>query len=75
LNDETVNYETRESAILNRLCEASPLSLPELIREFGDDAEDLIGKLTRRGLVNRLEEYLIPSAAGRHANALDASWQ
>jgi hypothetical protein len=76
LNDQIINFEARESAVLNRLCEACPLSLPELVREFGELAEDLIGRLTRRGLVNRLDgEYLIPSAAGRHANALDETWQ
>jgi hypothetical protein len=75
LNDQVTNFEARESAILNRLCEACPLSLPELMREFGDFADDAVGRMTRRGLVNRLDgEYLIPSAAGRHANAIDETW-
>jgi hypothetical protein len=67
--------ERLEGSILHRLCEAGPLEESELEREFGDDAEDCMGMLRRRGLAHRLAgDFLIASAAGRHAHDLDTSW-
>ena len=65
------DYEQLETLVLKRLCEAGPLQEVELEREFGPDAEDCMGVLRRRGLVHALVgEFLIASAAGRHAHAV-----
>jgi hypothetical protein len=63
------DYEQLEALILQRLCEAGPLQETELLREFGDEAEDCMGVLRRRGLAHAMEGgFLIASAAGRHAH-------
>jgi hypothetical protein len=74
-DEESVEIEFTESAVLNRLCEAGPLKIEELERELGSDAEACVNELDRRGLIHRLGDgFLIPSAAGRHANHLDPTW-
>lgn len=76
MDDGQIDHQYTEGAVLHRLCKAGPLARAELVREFGTPAEDCIGRLSSLGLVNRLEgDFLIASAAGRHANHLDASWR
>lgn len=69
-----MDYEQLEALMLKRLCEAGPLQEAELEREFGSDAEDCMGLLRRCGLAHAMEGgFLIASAAGRHAHALESS--
>jgi hypothetical protein len=76
MGDEHVDYGFTEGAILDRLCKAGPLRTAELVREFGDEAEDCADLLRRRGLAHRMKGgFLIVSAAGRHANSIDPTWQ
>jgi len=69
-----MDYEQLEALVLKRLCEAGPLQEAELEREFGTGAEDCMGLLRRRGLAHAMQGgFLIASAAGRHAHALESS--
>jgi hypothetical protein len=64
--------EEMDSAILWRLCKEGPWAVVELERELGGDALDGVGRLVGRGLAHRLgDEFVIASAAGRHAHSLD----
>lgn len=46
-----------------------PWSLEEISRELGDpvEADDCLGRLTRRGLVHQLDGYVFASRAAIHA--------
>jgi hypothetical protein len=69
-----LGYEELDALILKRLCEAGSLQEKELEREFCSDAEDCMGLLRRRGLAHAMHGgFLIASAAGRHAHALESS--
>jgi hypothetical protein len=76
MDGEQFDYERMESVILERLCEAGPLKESELVREFGDEADDCADRLGRRGLAHRMKGgFVIASAAGRHANSIDPTWR
>jgi hypothetical protein len=68
----TLDDESMDTAILWRLCREGPWAVVELERELGRGAHDGVGRLVGRGLAHRLEgEFVIASAAGRHAHSLD----
>jgi L-aminopeptidase/D-esterase-like protein len=75
-HEPTLDDGTLDNAILGRLCEAGPLAVSELVRELGPNAKDGLGRLVEKGLAHRLEgDFVIASAAGRHANTIDPTWR
>ncbi len=64
-----------DNAVLGRLCRSAPLTEEEIRRELGTDGVDSLNNLVAKGLAHRFEGgFVIPSAAGRHANEIDPSW-
>jgi hypothetical protein len=71
-----MDEEAMDNSILGRLCKEGPWEVPELVRELGLGAKDSVGRLVGRGLAHRLEgDFVIASAAGRHANSIDPTWR
>ena len=65
-----------DNLVLGRLCEAGPLSEAEVERQYGLDGADSLARLTELGLAHRNDgEFVIASAAGRHAHGIDPSWR
>ena len=65
-----------DNQVLGLLCGEGPLTVFELEREMGGVCgADAVERLVRRGLAHRIEGgFVIASAAGRHANAIDPTW-
>ena len=65
-----------DNLVLARLCEAGPLCEAEVERQYGTDGADSLARLTEMGLAHRIGgEFVIASAAGRHAHGIDPSWR
>jgi hypothetical protein len=64
-----------DNGVLGRLCEKGPLRPEELRREFGIAGIDALDRLVRKGLAHRIgDDFVIASASGRHANAIDPTY-
>lgn len=73
--DEQLDDERTDNLVLGRLCEAGSLTVAELMRELGTGGADGADRLVGAGLAHRLDgDFIIPSAAGRHANQFDPTW-
>jgi hypothetical protein len=70
-----MDEDAMDNAVLGRLCHSGPLTEEEIRRELGLRGADALDNLVAKGLAHRLDgDFVIPSAAGRHANQIDPSW-
>ena len=71
----TLDDESVDAAVLDRLCGSGPWTDAELERELGIGGRDAADRLAAKGLAHRMDRLIFASVSGRHAHGLDQTWK
>jgi predicted transcriptional regulator len=71
--EDRVSERDRDQTVLHLLLDYSPWTVDEIVRELGGHrmgVTDSLARLAGVGLVNRVEEFVFVSRAGRRADEI-----